>query len=70
MPFLYPIFFKRKEAGRAITTKDIYDAEATKYACVSVNSQMDFMKGINEPFIHVTKPKMKNNPAIIDIGTM
>jgi hypothetical protein len=31
---------------------------------------MDFMNGINDPFIHVTKPKMKNKPAIIDIGTM
>jgi hypothetical protein len=27
------------------------------------------MNGIKAPFIQVTKPKMKNNPAIIKIGT-
>jgi len=31
---------------------------------------MVFIKGINAPFIQVTKPKIKNNPAIMIIGTV
>jgi hypothetical protein len=30
---------------------------------------MVFIKGIKAPLIHVTKPKIKNSPAIIIIGT-
>jgi len=51
-----------------MTTKEIYDAEATKKDCAEVNSLIVFINGINAPFIQVTKPNMKNNPAIIIIG--
>jgi len=47
----------------------MYEADATKYDWAAVSSLIVFINGINAPFIHVTKPKMKNKAAMIINGT-